>query len=244
MTVQLETAPILGEVITRASLDLAARDRMFALMTAYYENVHRGTFERDLEEKDYVVTLCEPSNRRIVGFSSLMLRHISVNGRDCRIAFSGDTIVDAECRGSTAMPRAMLPFIFRQLALEPETPLYWALICKGWRTYRYLPVFLHSYDPAPGRPVDLERKAILDAFLSTKYGAAYDAIAGIVRNDGTHDRLKCGGADVPAERARQRDIAFFIRRNPGWVNGDELACIGRIDRENLTPAAQRFLDAD
>ena len=35
-------------------------------------------------------------------------------------------------------------------------------------------------------------------------------------------------------------IAFFLERNPGFVRGDELVCLTRIDEQNLTPAGRRM----
>ena len=35
-------------------------------------------------------------------------------------------------------------------------------------------------------------------------------------------------------------IAFFLDRNPGFVRGDELVCLTRIDDRNLTPAGRRM----
>jgi hypothetical protein len=46
--------------------------------------------------------------------------------------------------------------------------------------------------------------------------------------------------DIPDGRAGDRDVAFFLGRNPGYVHGDELACLTQIADANLTAAARRI----
>jgi hypothetical protein len=46
--------------------------------------------------------------------------------------------------------------------------------------------------------------------------------------------------EVPEGRAADPDIAFFLECNPGFVRGDELACLAQIDDTNLTAAARRI----
>jgi len=35
--------------------------------------------------------------------------------------------------------------------------------------------------------------------------------------------------------------AFFLEKNPGYVNGDELVCLTEIRNGNYTPAGERML---
>ena len=58
------------------------------------------------------------------------------------------------------------------------------------------------------------------------------------------DRLKPGVADLTAERLRDPHVHFFAERNPGHVLGEELCCLARLARNNITPAARRILGAE
>jgi len=53
--------------------------------------------------------------------------------------------------------------------------------------------------------------------------------------------LKRGVAEITDERLRDPRVAFFARMNPGHVYGDELACITRLSRANLTRAGVRMV---
>jgi hypothetical protein len=35
-------------------------------------------------------------------------------------------------------------------------------------------------------------------------------------------------------------VGFFLARNPGWREGDELVCLTEIAEGNLTPAGRRL----
>jgi hypothetical protein len=50
-------------------------------------------------------------------------------------------------------------------------------------------------------------------------------------------------AEVPAHRLRDPHVAFFLQRNPGYRQGDELACLADIAKENFTRLAWRVIRA-
>jgi hypothetical protein len=39
-------------------------------------------------------------------------------------------------------------------------------------------------------------------------------------------------------------VRFFVERNPGHIRGEELCCLARLARDNLTPAVRRVLGAE
>ena len=40
---------------------------------------------------------------------------------------------------------------------------------------------------------------------------------------------------------KNKDIAYFCERNPGYIKGNDLACIARIDRAALKKRAAELL---
>ena len=71
-------------------------------------------------------------------------------GRPIRVVFSGDALVDPAHWGSNALNFAWIPHLARIRAEAPDTPLYWLMLSKGFRTYRYLSTFAHHYVPRCG----------------------------------------------------------------------------------------------
>lgn len=223
------------EVLRREALTVSDRDEMFALLATYFTNVRRDVFERDLGEKEWVVLLRDDDGR-VDGFSTLMTMHIG----GATVFYSGDTIVDRARWGSADLPRTWSRHVFK-LADELRTrDVYWFLISSGFRTYRYLPLFFREFYPKAGRATPPETKVLLDGIARAKFGDAYDAATGVVRL-ATPAPLRAGISDADARAERDPHVAFFVETNPGHAMGDELACLVRIGRDNLTPAGQRMV---
>ena len=80
---------------------------------------------------------------------------------------------------------------------------------------------------------------MLDAFASERFGLRYDSTAGIVRFP--RPQILAGDLlDVPPGRTTDGHIALFLARNAGFVSGDDLVCLTRVDEGNLTPAGRRM----
>jgi hypothetical protein len=221
------TSP-LSEVVPRQELTRRDRDAMFALYTRYFETRDRMVFERDLAEKQWVILLRDDAGD-IEGFSTLM--SMSVNG--ATVFFSGDTIVDRGRWGTYDLPRLWARHVFS--AADENT--WWFLISSGFRTYRYLPVFFRDFHPRLGG--DAAMKPLLDAIATEKFGDSYDPRTGVIRL-ATPAPLREGVSD-PEARLTNPHVGYFIEANPGHAEGDELACLVRVDVANLTPAGLRMI---
>ena len=125
---------------------------------------------------------------------------------------------------------------------QPATRVYWYLICSGYRTWRFLPVFFREYWPNMFAPTPRYQQQILDTLGAKKFGDQYVPGAGVVRLSSAAP-LRHGVSDVTARRLSDPQVAFFARVNPGHVNGDELACLTEIAPSNLTKAGQRMVSS-
>jgi hypothetical protein len=230
-----------GQLIPVADLTAADIAAMFALMDRHYENVTRDGFEVDLAEKQWVIQITDPRTGGLCGFSTQMLLDVCVACRPVKALFSGDTIVARERWGDSALShvwgRLALSLIDRFAGVE----LYWFLISKGYKTYRFLPLFFHEFYPRPGAPTAAWALEVIDALATHKYPGSYDAGRGVIRSGHTKDRLRPGVADVSPERLLDQHVRFFVERNPGHAHGDELCCLAPLTRANFTPVAYRVI---
>ncbi len=231
-------------VASPARLTADERDQMYALLQTYFSGVARGRFEADLQEKETVILLRDARSDSIRGFSTLMRLGAHVGDRDVVAFFSGDTIVDREHWTESVLSRIWGQTVFaeadRIAAERPSTRIFWFLICSGYRTWRFLPVFFREFYPNANTPTPPSVRRILDTLASRKFGDQYLPGPGIVRLRAPTP-LRPGVADVSHERLRDPRVAFFVRMNPGHANGDELACLAELSRANLTRAAQRMM---
>lgn len=211
-----------------AALDETDRDAMWALYAAYYTEVTRAGFERDLAEKDHVIVLRRGGALR--GFSTLKRLEGEVLGQRFLAVFSGDTILDRAEWGQVALQRAFLAYVMRVKLRHPLLPVFWFLISKGYRTYLLLSRNFVDYWPRPERPTPPFEEAVIDSLARQRWPEAWQPGLGVLRFASPQGRLREEVAPIDeAMRERHPDIGFFSSRNPGHVRGEELCCLGRVD---------------
>jgi hypothetical protein len=233
-----------GAVVPVAALSACERDQMYALLDSYFRGIERARFDADLREKQAIILLRDADEARIRGFSTLMRLEAFVDGRDVAAFFSGDTIIDRQYWGETILSRLWARTVFaaadRIVSERPDTPVYWFLICSGYKTWKFLPLFFREFYPAVDRPTPPGVQRLLDTLAARKFGPEYLPHLGIVRFR-RPTPLRAGIAEITRERLRDPQVAFFTRMNPGHRAGDELACLAELTRANLTRAALRML---
>lgn len=232
---------LIGQLESAADLSPAQRDRLFALMEQHYVNVSRQTFEADLSEKKWVILVREPGSGEICGFSTQTLLEAHTPGGVVHALFSGDTIVAKEYWGDPT-----LSHVWGRLALQiidrfGEGAAYWFLISKGYKTYRFLPLFFNEFYPRHDRPTPGWATQITQLFARLKFPDRFDAAAGLIHPTPNSDRLRTGVADLTSARMNDPHVRFFASRNPLHAAGTELCCIAPLSRVNFTSAAYRVI---
>ncbi len=214
------------------------REAMFQLYSQHYSNLKRDVFFQDLAAKDWTIMLCDNADE-VAGFSTVEVIDLPGYGR---FLFSGDTIVEPHHWFNSQLAAAF-GLLMRRYMVETAAPLYWFLISKGYRTYRFLPTYFHEFAPRFDKRTSLADQTVLDAIARHKFGRHYDPATGIISFDGKKDHVNLELCSASCERTRNPHIDYFLCRNPGFRRGDELACLARIAEENLRPIAKRVIAA-
>lgn len=235
-----EAGRLTGGVKLVAMLAPHERERMFQLLGENFTNTARQRFEADLAEKEWVILLREEQSGVIQGFSTLMQLEVELGGEQVTAFFSGDTVIQRDFWGRTVLPRLWSRHVFRLAAALKRRKVYWFLICSGYKTYRFLPVFFREFYPRYDRSTPDEIKQLMDALGERKYPQEYDPVTGVVRFD-KPSALKEGIAAITPGRLQDPHVAFFAKVNTGHVWGDELVCITEISPDNVTSAGRRMI---
>ncbi len=228
-----------AEIRAVADLDDPSQQALFALYGRYYGGTSEAMFREDLAQKDQVLLLWN-GTRALRGFSTLAMYERRFEGQALRVMYSGDTIIDEACWGQQALAFSWLQFAGQVKAQAPSVPHYWFLIVKGHRTYRYLSVFSRLFYPAPGRAMPRREKALMDTLARERFGEAYDSQRGVIHFPSSRGHLRRRWAEIPSKDLHRPEVRFFLERNPGYVNGDELVCLCELTPENLKPLARRI----
>lgn len=224
-----------------SALGAAQREQMAALYLHHYAGSDERRFFADLDAKSEVVLLHAAGH--LVGFTTLVTYDYRWQGRDLLIVYSGDTIVAPAHWGQQVLAFRWIARMGELQRCHPERRLFWFLIVKGHRTYRYLPAFSRSFYPSwRERRDDLKRLA--DALAKERFGDAYDAGLGLIQFPSSRGHLRPELARPTGAELDKPAVRFFLDRNPGYVRGDELVCLCELSEENLKPLSRRLFRKD
>jgi hypothetical protein len=231
-----------ARVLDVRALSRPDRARMFQIYQAHYDGTSRERFEEDLAAKDMALTV-HSTDGAIQGFTTLLVLEAEFADAPIRAIYSGDTIIDRAYWGSQVLAFTWIRLAGAIKAEEPAVPLYWFLIVKGHRTFRYLSAFSRAFYPHWTMETPAPQRALMDQLAEARFPGCYRSDLGVVHFPNSHGHLKPDLAEiVPAEAARA-DVAFFLARNPGYRHGDELVCLTELSADNLRPLARKqFLD--
>jgi hypothetical protein len=224
--------------VARRDLSPGERAEMFALIESHFEGVREDVFLRDLDAKDWVLRIVRDG--ALVGFSTLQSYRAMADGRCLNVIYSGDTVVSPEAWGSPVLARGWIALVRALQTSHPNEPWYWLLLSSGFRTYRFLPVFWREFWPRHDAETPSDVRALMEELARDHFGDAYDPTAGVVRFE-TPQRLRAHLAAVPEGKGSDPHVRFFLERNPGHADGDELVCLTELGDANLTAAGVRMV---
>ncbi len=215
------------------------KDEMFMLMDMHYANAIRSEFELDLAEKNLAIVLINLDDGNIIGFSTQKIFNFQWDEEQIRVVFSGDTIIKKEFWGSMILTLGFSKMMLNIMEENKTKKLYWMLITKGFRTYKFLPVFFNEFYPDIKTETPSKMQQLMNQLGKFKFGNQYFAENGIIKAKETGQYLK---HDFQPEVNNNNAYArFFINKNPGYFKGDELLCLTQFSIENLNPFIKRVL---
>jgi hypothetical protein len=124
---------------------------------------------------------------------------------------------------------------------HPFHRFYWLLICSGCRTYLSLARNFPEHWPHFRRGLPEWEKGLIHAICSRKFGANWKPEEGVIRVGSTQPRLKDHVAPFTEKVKSMEEIRFFIKANPGFERGDELAVIGNLNFGFFFAAIRKLL---
>ena len=218
-------------------LDEATRSAMVGLYLAHYDGSDAATVRADLSDKNEVLLLHH--HEGLVGFSTLEIYERDWCGRRICVVFSGDTVVARPHWGQQTLAVRWIERMGELRRERPGLPIYWLLIVKGHRTFKFLPAFARSFFPH----WELDRsdlKPLAEALAREKFGAAYNPTTGCVEPGESRGHVKPEIALPSVQEQGRAPIQFFMERNPRYLVGHELVCLCEIAEANMRPMTRRI----
>lgn len=205
---------------------------MYALFEKYYVDISFEQFNEDLKEKTHVMFIRNDKNE-LVGFSTIFRKKIKTAGTGTFL-YSGDTVIRQDYWGSKFLQKAFFWFILKTKLASPFEPVYWMLISKGFKTYMMMKRNFISCWPRWEGSTPTHLKRTQDAFYQIKFGSAYKQDLDLIVFDQSKGAVK-GDIAAPSEDSKKDlDVQYFLKKNPNYQEGEELACITEILWKDFT----------
>lgn len=218
--------------VSVSSLSDPLRREMASLYLGTYDGSSEALFFDDLAKKDEVLLVQDDG--RLVGFTTVRLYEHEWRQKQVRVVYSGDTVVDRAHWGQQALAFDWITRLGMLRRQRPELPLYWLLLVKGHRTFRYLPLFSKSFHPHWNKQRD-DLKSLTDSLAQSMFPNDYNPATGVVELKTSRGHLKPDIA-IPSPRDMEREeVRFFVERNPGFQRGHELVCLCEVESDNMKP---------
>lgn len=234
------TMPLQATIRARHLLSNDDIDRMYSLYCRYFSQVTEEQFRLDLDGKDWVI-LQRHEDGGLAGFSTACRFEVPVDGAPVRVLFSGDTVMARDARQSSTLAGAF-GHLVRHVCDDSLIPVYWLLITKGYRTYRFLPVFFNEFYPVYDRATPAHHVRLLDCICRARFGSSWDPATGLLDFGPRHERLRPSMCAVPHDRDRDPHVRFFLEKNPRFAAGTELACIAPLGPRCFNRLGRRAIE--
>ena len=176
--------------------------RMFNIMERVYYGTTFEKFTKDLANKNNILMLYD-NNNLIQGFTTIQIYDEKFEGKPVKILYSGDTVINKEARGDIELMRAWWRFSFDIQQKYKTCDVYWFLISKGWRTYKFFPLFLKEFYPSINKTTPKNIQNFMDKISQDKFGNLYRN--GIIYPKNP-DYLKSGLNDIPEHKKNDKDV--------------------------------------
>ncbi len=230
-----------SEILEIDRVDESLCRDFFSIYETYFENVSFPVFVDHIGHKDKVIVLRDKEEKLVRGFSTFKVLDQLIDGKKIYGIFSGDTIIHKDYWGEQELVRSFC-YLSGQVASQMEVgeKLYWLLISKGYKTYRYLPVFTENYYPSYKSPWPEYEKKVMLSFYKELYPDEFDSNTGLLTFKNKIGNLRPGVGDADDIRVQDPDIAFFVNANPDHMTGTELCCLAELSELNMKSVAKIF----
>jgi len=237
----LASGGLWAQFVPVPALPQGAVEEMLGLFQAHFQVLYPEAFLRDLVRKQVVIQFRDGEDQ-LQGFSTITSFQTRFQGRAVGVVYSGDTIINPEFWGTSILPKAWLQAVMEMAAWLPR-PLYWLLLSSGYKTYRMLPVFFREFFPRFDQETPLHVRGLIQQLAHRVAGEQFHPGEGIIRFEHGATPLRPGIAEPDPHRREDPHTLFFLNRNPGHAEGDELVCLAEIADGNLSRGGRRILRA-
>jgi hypothetical protein len=226
-------------IIKPQDLSIQQRESMVKLYLSHYDASNRELFFSDLHDKTEVMLVLD--GHRLAGFTTIANFLWRDGEQTLNIVYSGDTIVDPVDWGQQTLAFAWIRRMGELKREHPDLSLYWLLIVKGHRTFKYLPTFGKTFFPH-WRDSNDDLGRLAARLAGERFGDNYNPQTGVIELSRSRGQLRADIAEPTEAELRKECVRFFLEKNPNYRIGHELVCLCSLEESNMKPMTRRLFN--
>lgn len=221
-----------------AALSAAEREDIAAFVTRSIP-YPRARLDHTIDAADYL-WLARDTAGTLVATTALRLVPARRGGRAVTLLYTAMLVIDPSCRRLNLVRRFGLRSYLRERTRAPLTPLYWMIFAASPAGFLQMARNFDTYWPKPGAPMPAAERDVLRQAL------AYLGIDKVEELDGCFRLPDDFGVTDPTQAPHRWDrsdpeVDFFLRVNPDYQRGSDLACLCPLSIVPLGAAIARQL---
>ena len=212
------------------SLSAADLDEILDLVTRYFVE-SKGWIGPAIEGCDRVIRYRSNDGGELAGISLLVVDDLTHEDRRVRVLYTRAVLLREYARGRNLIQRAGLRSFLR-FGMTARRSVYWFTECDTFRSYLLGMRNLENAWPRSETPIPAFERSLYDYLCKKKCGKFWNATRR-VRTPITGRTMAPDLLSIPARLLGDPDVAFFVRMNPGHMNGDSLPILAVLDLKNI-----------
>jgi len=199
----------------------------------------RRKLDEVLDSADYV-WLCHDGAGELVGTTAVRRIRVASGGDAATVIYTAMVAVAPEHRRAGLIPGMGMRSYLLERARAPLTPLYWLSLSASPSAYLQMARNFVTFWPRPDCPMPAPARAILDEALASLGASRIEEVSSCLR---LRDDFGVSDRDQHPSRwdRGDPDVDFFLRVNPDYMRGSDLACLCELSFARLAESVLRQL---
>ena len=219
-----------------ATLTAGERESVARFVTRFIA-YPRAKLDAVLDAADYV-WLCHDDAGNLVGTTAVRLLPVRVRGRAARVIYTSMVAVDPAHRGTSIITTLGARSYLIERVRAPLVPLYWLALSASPSGYLQMARHMDTFWPRAAHETPDDARQVIAQSLAFLGITKIEEVEGCIRlpdDFGVSDRQQ----DPKRWDRSDPDVAFFLRVNPDYQRGSDLACVCRLDALQIAGGVAR-----
>ncbi|MFT4667362.1 MAG: hypothetical protein ACI8YQ_004291 [Polaribacter sp.] len=223
--------------ITDNQFSAATKEEMWNIYKKYYNYSKSSFMERVANNNHFSLYT---NQGKIVGFTGLRINKVQSDKKSKLLIYFGQTVIDKQFRG-----KALLPITGAKLCMKYfwdllRSDVYFWCDALNYKPYLVFAKTLADFYPTRKRNMPKAIKNLIDFIGNQHYKESYCPETGTVLKP--VNLVSDLSVRVYENDRKDVDIQFYMKGNPGYIDGHGLITLAPVNFSNFNLLLKRFIN--